>query len=434
MRASTAAPGHAPTRLAAATMAVLLAVVPLVRPVPVHGGAGAVTSNYRVELQGVSPSTTGLHVEIADVSGTLRLTWEGAGTVVVDGYDGEPYLRIDADGVARNVRSPATYLNQDRYARVSMPATADSAATPEWQRISNGRSVEWHDHRTHWMDVDPPPAVQADPSSVHVIIDRWQVPLAVDGNAVTIDGRLLWVPAPSAGPWWLLAVGVFLVVLGLLVTRWWRTVAVVAAGVGTVLFAVDGFGFLARNHRGVLPWVWAIGWPLAAATATVVLARQLRTRRERVPAAMAIAGVVIGVVGGIDRLDGISHSQVFTTLPDWSARAAAALSLGIGAALVARFLLDVVPAALTGRPLSVTGVHDDASFVLGSQRSCSLRLPCSLPPLCFGTRRVLDRCPSCWFVLGSQRSCSLRLPCSLPPLCFGTRRVLDRHQPEPVTG
>ena len=305
--------------MAAVTVAVLVALAPVLRPAPAHGGAGVVTSNYRVELQGTQPSTPGLHVEMVDVSGTLRLTWTGSGTVVVEGYDGEPYLRLDPDGVERNVHSPATYLNQNRYARVEIPPTADSGAPPEWQRISTDHSVAWHDHRTHWMDVNPPPVVQADPSAVHVIIDRWQVPLIVDGSAATIDGRLLWVPAPDATPWWALAAGTFAVLLGLLVTRWWRPVAVAAAAFATVVFTVDGFGFLARNHRGVLPWVWAFAWPLVAAAATVVLARQLRARRERMPMTMAVAGVVIAVVGGIDRLDGITHSQVFTALPDWAA-------------------------------------------------------------------------------------------------------------------
>jgi hypothetical protein len=321
-----------------------------------------VTSDYRVELHGVQPAIDGLHVAITDISGTLRLTWTGSGTLVVEGYDGEPYLQLGAAGVQRNVHSPAVYLNQDRYARVQMPAIADSSAAPEWQQVSAGHAVEWHDHRTHWMDVTPPPAVQADPSTTHVIIDAWHVPIIVDGRAETIDGRLLWVPPASATPWWLLAAGGFVVVLGLLVSRWWRAVAVGAAALGTVLFAVDGVGFLARNHRGALTWVWAAGWPLVAAAATVVLAVQLRSRADRVPTTLpisaAVAGIVIAVVGGIDRLDGITHSQVFTALPGWSARGAAALSLGIGAALVARFLLDVVPAAITGRP--PLGAIDDA--------------------------------------------------------------------------
>lgn len=74
---------------------------------------------------------------------------------------------------------------------------------------------------------------------------------------------------------------------------------------------------------------------------------------------MAVAGVVIGVVGGIDRFDAISNSQVFSSLPDWTARAAAAASLGIGVGLVLRFLVDVVPAALTGRPGFGHSIDDD---------------------------------------------------------------------------
>src|SRR6478735_2365852 len=268
-----------------------LAALVLLVPVPAHGGSSsAVTSDYRVELSGVAPSAPGLSVDV----------------------------------VERNIHSPATYLNQNRYARVDMPAIADSSAAPEWEQISSGRSVRWHDHRTHWMDVTPPLVVRNDPSDTHVIIDHWTLPITVDGRAASIDGRLLWVPPPSTAPWWALAVGVCAVVLGLLWTRWWRGVAVVAAAIGTVVFAVDGFGFLARNTHGVVPWVWAIGWPALAVGLTVALARQLRAHRDRVPIMMAAVGVVIAVLGGIDRVDSISHSQVFSALPDWATRAAAA--------------------------------------------------------------------------------------------------------------
>jgi len=339
-----------------------LAALALLVPVPAHGGSSsAVTSDYRVELSGVAPSASGLSVDVVDVDGTLELTWNGDGAVVVDGYDGEPYLRIDADGVERNIHSPATYLNQNRYARVDMPATADSSAAPEWEQISSGRSVRWHDHRTHWMDVTPPLVVRNDPSDTHVIIDHWTLPITVDGHAASIDGRLLWVPPPSTAPWWALAVGVCAVVLGLLMTRWWRGVAVVAASIGTVVFAVDGFGFLARNTHGVVPWVWAIGWPALAVGLTVALARQLRAHRDRVPIMMAAVGVVIAVLGGIDRVDSISHSQVFSALPDWASRAAAATSLGIGIALVLRVLVDVVPTLITGRRRPVSAEAELAS-------------------------------------------------------------------------
>src|SRR4051794_27300528 len=148
-----------------------LVALAILAPAPAHGGsANQVTSDYRVELSGVAPATKGLSVDVVDVDGTLQLTWNGDGDVVVDGYDGEPYLRVGDNGVERNIHSPATYLNQNRYARVDMPATADSSAAPEWEQISSGRSVRWHDHRTHWMDVTPPLVVRNDPSSEHVII------------------------------------------------------------------------------------------------------------------------------------------------------------------------------------------------------------------------------------------------------------------------
>ncbi|MCU1501680.1 MAG: hypothetical protein JWM12_1034, partial [Ilumatobacteraceae bacterium] len=155
-------------RFAGAAFAVLLAIAPAFAPAgnavaPAHGGSStAVTSNYRVVVSDLSPAVPGARVSIADVGGTLRLTWTGSGTLVVEGYEHEPYLRISDAGVERNVRSPATYLNQNRYARVAVPAIADSSAAPEWDRISTGRTVEWHDHRTHWMDTVPPAVVEVD--------------------------------------------------------------------------------------------------------------------------------------------------------------------------------------------------------------------------------------------------------------------------------
>ena len=60
--------------------------------------------------------------------------------LVIEGYDGEPYLRFDADGgVFRNANSPATYLNQERYGGVDVPASASKSAAPSWERVSRGR-------------------------------------------------------------------------------------------------------------------------------------------------------------------------------------------------------------------------------------------------------------------------------------------------------
>ena len=287
---------------------------------PAHGGSStAVTSDYRVTVSGVDPPVPGLSARIVDVGGRLEVSWTGAGTLIVEGYDHEPYLRFDTSGVARNVRSPATYLNQDRYARTAVPATADSAATPEWQQISTGHTASWHDHRTHWMDTIPPAVVQADESVAHVIFDRWQVPLTVDGRAATIDGRLAWIPPPATTPWLVAGLAATALLAAALWSRWWRPAAVAMAALGTVVLAVDGFGYLARNHRGAVPWVWAVTWPVVALAATVALAVVLRRRPDRLPIAMPVVGLVLAVVGGLDRIDAVTNSQVFSALPDWSA-------------------------------------------------------------------------------------------------------------------
>jgi hypothetical protein len=333
-------------------MALLGTLAPGAR-MPAHGGSStAVTSDYRTTITRIAPAEQGLSATIVDVGGSVQLTWTGPGVLIVKGYQGEPYLRFDPQGIERNTRSPATYLNQNRYANVILPATADAQATPEWQRISSGHTTQWHDHRTHWMAPVLPAQVQADPGRPH-LLEQWQIPLTVDGRPVTIDGRLSWIPPPSLLPWLGLGAGVAVLLGALLFTKWWRPAAIAAAAAGTAVYAVDGLGYLARAHRGMLPWVWAIGWPLVGVVAAVALAvqsgRASSRRLGRFPVSMAVAGLLVAVIGGIDRYDGLSNSQIFSAFPDWVARLATAVSFGIGAALVLRYLADLVPVVVTGR-------------------------------------------------------------------------------------
>jgi hypothetical protein len=51
-------------------------------------------------------------------------------SIVIRGYEGEPYLRFSPRGVFQNVRSPAAYLNRSRFPRGDAPASADPAAPP----------------------------------------------------------------------------------------------------------------------------------------------------------------------------------------------------------------------------------------------------------------------------------------------------------------
>jgi hypothetical protein len=118
---------------------------------------------------------------------------------VIEGYDGEAYLRFAADGVWRNARSPATYLNDERYGEVEVPAEADPEAEPRWERVSRTRAYEWHDHRIHWMSTIDPRAVREAPEEEHRIFE-WEVPGTIGGDAFAIAGVLGYAPPPDDAP------------------------------------------------------------------------------------------------------------------------------------------------------------------------------------------------------------------------------------------
>ncbi len=157
-------------------------------------------------------------------TGGLAVELENHGTtpVVVEGYDGEPYLRIGPAGVERNRRSPATYLNDERFGDVAIPPDVDPQAPAEWVHLDDRPRHVWHDHRTHWMSPQPPDFVAAggfartlmDMRLVGVIgvadedagtFSTWAIPFEVAGERHELRGELTWQDPPSALPWLLLA-------------------------------------------------------------------------------------------------------------------------------------------------------------------------------------------------------------------------------------
>jgi hypothetical protein len=163
-----------------------------------HGEGGQATG-FSSTIKAISPFTPGLEVDVLDGDDRLFLRNGTGRELIVLGYDGEPYLRFDSGSVYRNVRSPAVYLNADRYAQGEVPASADPDAAPVWRRIRFGHSHEWHDHRIQWMSTIAPDEVRADPGSQHHVFD-WRVPITVAGRPTAITGSLDYAPVGGDNP------------------------------------------------------------------------------------------------------------------------------------------------------------------------------------------------------------------------------------------
>ena len=182
--------------------------------------------NYRSILDSVTPPVKGLTLHVLNYDDRFELTNHSGRTVTVQGYNGEPYARVLDDGTVEfNKRSPAYYLNDDRYADVKVPASADPKAPPQWSVVDKTASMQWHDHRMHWMSQQPPSQVQGVTKKTKIF--DWTVPLKVGATAGAIKGTLFWTPQVQSGPPAMainLLVGlVILVCIGIAVVRRRRT-------------------------------------------------------------------------------------------------------------------------------------------------------------------------------------------------------------------
>jgi hypothetical protein len=177
---------------AAAALVALFAVAPTAAA---HEG----NPNYRSQVRAITPAIDGLEAQVLNYDDRIELRNEGNSTVVVEGYRDEPYLRFKPEGTVEvNRRSPAAYLNEDRFAKVSVPRSADPTAPPEWEIVSRTGRYDWHDHRIHWMAASPPPRVREDEEARTKVFD-WRLPVAAAGERSVIRGSLVWLGKDSGG-------------------------------------------------------------------------------------------------------------------------------------------------------------------------------------------------------------------------------------------
>lgn len=275
-------------------------------------------TNVGSHVTTITPASAAIAVELLGAGAFLQLQVRSGTTVTVMGYEGEPYLRVDADGtIEENRNSKATYLNRTLTGTVTIPPTAGPNATPDWHRIAAGGTYAWHDHRVHWMAAGTPPERQ-----------DWQVPLLVDGAPATVNGWYAAEAAPSSIVWWLVA---FLVAGGAGLAGWygrrrgWAAVAVavvVAAAIG--LPVAVGVARLPASAIG--DWTGAVLLSLAVVGAVVALV-------TGGGAWLAGAGLALLLWAG-RRLSVLDHAVLVTSLPEWLDRLAVAVGCGAGVAAV----------------------------------------------------------------------------------------------------
>ncbi|MGH9190688.1 MAG: hypothetical protein ACRD0Q_11790 [Acidimicrobiales bacterium] len=322
--------------LATALLAGVVGVVGAV-PASAHTVTGVSPTNYRSEVVSVVPAVRGLRLRLLDLGRRVEVVNDTSTDVVVLGYEGEPYLRVGPSGVYENRRSPAVWLNRaDAETEVgdAPPPSFDAAAPPSWRRTGDGQALRWRDRRTRWEGVDPP-AVQASPERPH-LVSQWTVELR-HTVPVTANGRIVWVPGPSAATWLLTAV----VLLGLTASLGWsRRWGPALAGATAALVAVDAVHSISTavaSGGSVLAIVVAVVFggflSVMAWVAGVFAVGRLQREDEWGLWTAGVAALLIALYSLSDATS-LGRSQVSYAFPPATARAAVAASLGIGLGLL----------------------------------------------------------------------------------------------------
>jgi hypothetical protein len=305
--------------------AVLLAAVIFApaQPVSAHGGNGGASSDYRIEVTGYDGNSTGIEVRPVELGNRMELVRTTAKEVQILGYDGEPYLRLDADGVFENLNSPAHYINLDRFARTTIPATATATAQPNWVKLSDGNSVRWHDHRTHWMDPTPRQDVRDNPNVERVIFPANRVELLVDGKPAAAIVRVTWLPPPSRIAWLVVTSIVACALLAALVL-------VVALRRFAAYFAlIAAIACLVGSGSSA----FRIG---ASALAIAVVTAGLVLRNRWLPTAAAVLVMVLAVT----HFEVFEHQLLAGWAPEALQRITITLALAFSAAVVGSELVN----------------------------------------------------------------------------------------------
>lgn len=303
--------------------AALVLALALVLSTAAPAGAETPAGDTESFVTGVEPPSSAFTIRVLGGDETLRIDVVPGHEVVVLGYAGEPYLRIDPNGeVFENQRSPAVTANADRYSSSAPAADADPEAEPAWTPVGTGGSHEWHDHRMHWMAESVPA-----PGGPGDLVFAWTVALAVDGAPVAVTGELRRGPATT--PWPYAVVGAAAVVATVLLGRR-RPVATVVLAAGVVTIVAVGLTIAQRMALEC----WTCGRvvdlaPVVVATVASVTMVVVRSEARRV---IAAATALVALTGWLlVHVPVLTEAVVVSALPATIVRGAVAVAIGSAA-------------------------------------------------------------------------------------------------------
>lgn len=307
-------------------IALLAALLVVLSPGTAAADAAGPT-DWRTTIVAVEPATDAVTFSVVSGDAFVRAVVEPGHELVVLGYDGEPYLRIDADGVVdENTRSFATYYNEDRYGNDDIPDVVDNEAVPDWRRVGSGGEWAWHDHRAHWMGSEPP--IGLEPGET---LPAQPIPVLVDGRrtVISVESELLDPPSPWPAVFGGL-IGLQVGLLGAWIGRATSTLAALVLAVPATVAGVAQFRSLPASTGPLVTWWLLPVLALLAAAAVIAIYR----RAPWVELGLLAGSAAFLVVWAIRRRGHLTSAVVPTDLAPWFDRSVTAATLVGGVILL----------------------------------------------------------------------------------------------------
>lgn len=317
-------------RCAAGAALTAATVVSLADPASAHTLSGVQATNYRSRITAVAPAVPGLSVRLLDLGRKVQVTNRSAQTVLILGYQNEPYLRVGPAGTFVNRKAPSYFLNRQASTATlrSVPKAYSATANPIWFRTGSGRTVTWPDRRTRQEGSDPP-AVAANRGR-QVAVSTWNLAMAHGGAPVTVTGSITYVPPPNGWGWLAVTVAALAVTAALGLLGRWHLAIAAALSLVVALNVVDAVGSAAIS--GGSGWALALRvlpslpvWLLAIFSVAAV-----ERQSEGGLVAAAVVGFLVAAFNGLGGVSSLVRSQVPFAWDANLSRLATALALGIG--------------------------------------------------------------------------------------------------------